>query len=359
MSSTWGKNIKLSIFGESHGQAIGVVIDSLPSGIKLDFDLINKNMKRRAPGNSPWSTPRKEKDEVKIISGLYNGYTTGTPLCAMIENTNQNSKSYEHLKAKPRPSHADYTGHIRYSGYEDTRGGGHFSGRLCAPLVFAGSIAQQILMSKGINIIGRIFSIGDILDDKIDMTNPEINICDINFPVINCEKKDLMIENILKAGNNKNSLGGVIEVIVSNMPCGIGSPIFDALESNIASLLFSVPAVKGIEFGAGFGITKMTGVQANDSFTIVDDKIKTRTNNNGGILGGISNSMPIILRCAVKPTPSISTKQTTVDISKMEEVDISIGGRHDPCIIPRAVVIVESCAALGILDTWMSQNNWS
>ncbi|WP_129598641.1 chorismate synthase [Anaerophilus nitritogenes] len=365
MSSLWGSNIKISIFGESHGKGIGVLIDGLSSGILLDLDFIKKEMKRRAPGNNPLSTPRKEGDKFEILSGYFNGYTTGTPLCAMIYNTNLHSKDYDEIKSKMRPGHADYTGYIKYNGFNDYRGGGHFSGRLTAPLVFAGAIAKQILQKKHIFIGSHIKSIGNIQDISFDPVN--INekllkeLIQKDFPVIEELKEINMKELILKTKEEMDSIGGIVETAIVNVPIGLGSPFFDSIESKLAHLLFSIPAVKGVEFGAGFDIANMKGSQANDEYYIEEDEIKTYTNHNGGILGGISSGMPILFRTAFKPTPSIEKAQKTIDIKKMENIDMKVIGRHDPCIVPRAVPVVEAVTALALLDaiiekdgiTWM------
>jgi len=358
MSSMWGKNIKISIFGESHGKAVGVTIDNLPSGLKLDMDKINALMKERAPGRTPWSTPRKEDDKVDIISGIKDGYTAGTPLTGLIYSTNTKSQDYTKTKHIIRPSHADYTGHIRYKGHNIISGGGHFSGRLTAPLVFAGAIAMQILEQRNISINARIYSIGNIKDENIDYCKDFLSdqIADNNFPTVSNDAKEKMIEHILECKSEKDSVGGVIEIVAINMPAGIGSPMFDTLESNIASILFAVPAVKGVEFGAGFDIAKQKASDANDEFGIVNDKIVTTSNNNGGILGGISNGMPLVVRCAIKPTPSIARVQSSVDIESMEKTKLEIKGRHDPCIVPRAIPVAKAAIALAILDTYLSQN---
>ena len=357
MSSMWGKNIRISIFGESHGRAVGVTIDSLPSGIKLNMDKIDTLMKERAPGRTLWSTPRKEDDKVDIISGVNNGYTTGTPLTGLIYSGNTKSKDYDKTKNIVRPSHADYTGSIRYKGHNIIPGGGHFSGRLTAPLVFAGAIAMQILEQKGISINARIYSIGNINDEAIDYCKEfsTRQIADNNFPTVSNDAKNKMIEYILKCKEQKDSVGGVIEVFANNMPAGVGSPIFDNLESNIAAMLFAVPAVKGVEFGAGFDIAKQKGSEVNDEFDIVDSKIVTTSNNNGGILGGISNGMPLVVRCGIKPTPSIAMQQNSVDIESMTKAKLNIRGRHDPCIVPRAIPVTKAAVALAILDTYLSQ----
>lgn len=355
MSGIWGRSLKLSIFGESHGSAIGITIDGLPSGLELDIDYINTEMARRAPGRSELSTPRNEKDAFEILSGYFNGKTTGTPLCTIIRNKDTRSRDYSQTKDKMRPGHGDFTGHIKYRGHEDYRGGGHFSGRLTAPIVFAGAIAKQILKEKNIFVGSHIKSVGNIEDNyfnPIDIKREKLNILRDNyFPVLDEKKGEEMKRQILKYKGNHDSIGGVIEAAIINMPTGVGSPFFHSIESQISSLLFSVPAVKGVEFGSGFEISKMNGANANDEYFMNEDKkIKTYTNNNGGILGGISNGMPIIFRVAFKPTPSISQKQRTVDIVKNENIELEINGRHDPCIVPRAIPVVESVAAIAILD---------
>lgn len=357
MSSIYGKNIKISIFGESHGKAVGVTIDSLPSGVVLDMDKINALMLRRAPGQTPWSTPRKEADKVEILSGLKDNITTGAPLTGIIFSTNTKSGDYSRHRNIPRPSHADYTGQVRYDGHNIIAGGGHFSGRLTAPLVFAGAIAQQILEQKGVQISARIKQVRNIQDNDIDMCTGfcDSDIPDMKFPAISQDTKDKMIDTVLTAKKEGNSVGGIVECCIKNIPAGIGSPMFRSMESNIASMMFSVPAVKGVEFGAGFDIAKMHGSQANDNMQYENDKIITTTNNNGGLLGGITNSMPVIFRCAIKPTPSISLEQDTIDMQNKQNTKIKIEGRHDPCIIPRAVPVVIAAAAISILDTWMDQ----
>lgn len=354
MSSMWGNKIKLSIFGESHGRAIGITIDGIEPGVELDLEYINKEMSRRAPGKSEFSTPRKEGDNFEILSGFFNGRTTGTPLCSVIYNKDQHSRDYESTKGLIRPSHGDFTGYIKYNGYNDYRGGGHFSGRITAPLVFAGAICKQILEKKGIIIGSHIKSIGGIEDDSFDMVtlyNEELKkLRSSNFPLLNKEAENSMREAILKAKSEKDSLGGIVEAAALNLPAGIGSPFFDSVESRIAQLLFSIPAIKGVEFGLGFNIAKLKGSDANDEFYIEENRIKTYSNNNGGILGGITNGMPLIFRAAIKPTPSIGRAQNTVDIEKRENAKLEIMGRHDPCIVPRVIPVIEAVAAIAILD---------
>lgn len=354
MSGVWGNKIKYSIFGESHGKAIGITIDGLESGIELDLEEIRREMRRRVPGKNKLSTARNEKDEFEILSGYFNGKTTGTPICAIIRNSDQHSKDYEKTKNLMRPGHADYTGFIKYNGFNDYRGGGHFSGRLTAPIVFAGAVAKQVLNKKGIVVGSHIKSIGNVEEEFFPEIDIEENIIkelgNKEFPTLD-EDKGLKMQNlILKMREEMDSVGGVVECAVLNLPSGIGSPFFGSVESVLSSLLFSIPAVKGVEFGAGFNIAKMKGSEANDEFHIENEKIKTYTNNNGGILGGITSGMPLVFRMAFKPTPSIAKEQKTVDISRGENTTIKIQGRHDPCIVQRAVPVVEAVAAMGILE---------
>jgi chorismate synthase len=354
MSGTWGKNIKLSIFGESHGSAIGITIDGLEPGLEIDIEAVKKEMDRRAPGRSPLATARKESDTFEILSGYFNDRTTGTPLCAIIRNADQHSKDYGDLKKLMRPGHADYTGNVRYKGFNDYRGGGHFSGRITAPLVFAGAIAKQILANKGIIIGSHIKSIERIQDasfEEIDLNEDLIRKLSYeSFPVINKSSGDNMQELILKVKKDLDSVGGIVETVILNLPSGIGSPFFDSVESHLSSIIFSIPATKGIEFGKGFDISALKGSEANDEFYIENDIIKTKTNNNGGILGGITSGMPLVFRTAIKPTASISREQHTVDIEAHKNVTLSIKGRHDPCIVPRAIPVIEAVSAIAILD---------
>lgn len=363
MSSVTGNKLKISIFGESHGEGMGVAIDGLPSGFAIDLDYINQQIKRRTPGKSILSSPRKEEDEYKILSGFFQGKTTGTPLAAIIYNKDKRSSDYGELKNLLRPGHSDYTGYIKYSSYNDYRGAGHFSGRLTAPLLFAGAVAMQFLESKEIYIGSHIKSIYNINDDDAENIETEVlkNLREMNFPVISSEKGKLMTDIITEHKNAGNSLGGIVETFIINVPAGYGEPFFDSVESKISHMIFSIPAVKGIEFGAGFKITELTGKEANDEFMAAGDKIITATNNNGGILGGISNGMPITFKTAIKPTPSIHCEQNTVDISSMENSVIKIEGRHDPCIVPRVVPVIEGAAALVILDLILERDGerWS
>ncbi|MDO5124866.1 MAG: chorismate synthase [Ruminococcus sp.] len=363
MSSTWNNNITFSVFGESHGPAIGVCIDNVPPGETLDMDKLMQFMARRAPKKDKTSTQRREKDMPQIMSGFFNGKTTGTPLCALIQNTDQHSQDYSNLSKLARPGHADYTGALRYRGFNDQRGGGHFSGRLTAPLCFAGAVAGQILEKRGIYIGAHISEIHKIKDDSFDPIRTSrddiISLSEKEFPTISDAKGRRMVADIEKARMNQDSVGGVIECIAINVPAGIGSPIFDGLENSIAQLIFGIPAVKGLEFGAGFNSAKMLGSENNDEFYVNENgHVVTRTNFHGGILGGISSGMPITLRVAFKPTPSISRPQQTVDYSAMKNETLVIKGRHDPCVVPRAVPCVEAAVNIAVLNHMLQYPNF-
>lgn len=352
MSANYGKNIELSIFGESHGKAIGINIGNLPAGIKLDSNELNKHMSRRAPGKNRMSTSRVEDDKVEFLSGVKDGYTTGAPLCAVIYNNNQHSKDYSELEEKMRPSHSDYPAFIKYKGYNDVRGGGHFSGRLTAPVVLAGSIARMILKEKGITIGAHIKSVKDINDDAFDV-NIDASLLESlqneTLPVLNKEVASKYQQVIEDARMHSNSVGGQIECAITGIEPGIGNPFFDSVESHLSQLLFSIPAVKGVTFGNS-DIYTLYGDQANDAYYYDHDHVKTKTNNNGGILGGITTGMPVVFTVNIKPTPSISIEQNTVNIKTHENTTLAIHGRHDPCIVQRAVVVVESMAAIALLD---------
>lgn len=359
MSSFWNNRISISIFGESHGLAIGVTIDNLPPGEYIDMDKIHQFMTRRAPKKDGTTTPRSEKDLPEVLSGVLNNRTTGTPLCAMIQNTDTRSKDYSNLAKLPRPGHADYTGAMRYQGFNDVRGGGHFSGRLTAPLCFAGAVCGQILERRGIYTGAHIAAIHGIQDDAFSRTRVSkediLAVREKSFPVINDAQGKLMWEDIQKARMGQESLGGIIECAAVNVPAGIGSPMFDGLENTIAQLVFGIPAVKGIEFGAGFQVAEMVGSQDNDAFYVDENgHIKTKTNNHGGILGGISSGMPITLNVAIKPTASISKPQQTVNFRERTNEILQIQGRHDPCIVPRAVPCVEAAVNLALLSHMMN-----
>ena len=354
MSSTYGEKIKISVFGESHGGGIGVVIDGLPAGEAIDFDAVLAQMARRAPGRDKAATPRKESDTPRVLSGMLGNVLTGAPLCAVIENTNTRSQDYGDLLAKPRPGHSDYTAYIKYHGANDIRGGGHFSGRITAPLVFAGAVCRQLLERRGIQIAAHIQSVGSIHDKPFDpVAVPSALIKRLSassFALIDESAEEAVRAEIEAARLAQDSVGGTIECAVTGLPAGVGEPMFDGLEGAIAKAVFGVPAVKGIEFGAGFALAAMRGSRANDAFCYQNGHVVTETNHCGGILGGIANGMPLIFRCAVKPTPSISQPQKTVDLQTGENTVLTIHGRHDPCIVPRAVPVIEAVTALAIIN---------
>ncbi len=359
MSSEFGNKIKVSVFGQSHGDAIGVVVDTFPVGEEIDFEKLYEFMERRKGGRNALSTQRKEPDLPEFLSGIYENKTCGTPLCAIIKNQDTRSKDYSELLDKPRPSHADYTAFIKWNGLADMRGGGHFSGRLTAPLTIAGGIAKQILERRGIYVGAHLDSVAGIKDVPFD-ENADAMLFDAiakkDFPVINDERGEKMKDAIKTASSELDSVGGTIECMAIGVHAGLGAPMFDGIESRLASAIFGIPAVKGVEFGKGFEASLMRGSEHNDPFIIENGEIKTATNNAGGILGGITNGAPIILRVAIKPTPSIAKEQQTVSLSKMENTTLSIKGRHDPCIAHRAVPVIEAVVALIILDELENNN---
>lgn len=355
MSSTWGSQIKLSIFGESHGAGIGVVLDGLPAGVSIDMEQIMVQMARRAPGNDPTATSRREADTPHVLSGLLRGKTTGSPLAAMIGNTDTRSQDYENIVMQMRPGHADYTGFLRYSGYNDVRGGGHFSGRLTAPLVFAGAVCRQIIRGRGVVVGGHISAIAGVEDDPFDpvkVTAAQLDELSARpFSLVNPEREGPMRQRVEQARMEQDSVGGIVECAVVGLPAGLGSPMFGGVENVLSSLLFGIPAVKGVEFGAGFQTASLRGSQNNDPFALNEaGEVITVTNHHGGALGGISTGMPVIVRVALKPTPSISRPQRTVDIMAGREETLIIRGRHDPCIVPRALPVVEAAVSIGILE---------
>ncbi|MBO5744872.1 MAG: chorismate synthase [Clostridia bacterium] len=352
MKNTFGTNFCVTISGESHGNGICVIVDGVPSGIPFSNEFIAHHLSLRRPSGAI-STARQEKDEFSVISGVFNGYTTGTPICILIPNADTKSKDYSKTKNIPRPGHADYTAHMKYFGFEDHRGGGHFSGRITAGIVAAGAIAMQVLKTHGIYIGTHVKSCGGIFDREFNNNDLKGDIDLLNtlsFPVLDNNCADGMKELITSLKQELDSVGGVTESIVIGMPTGIGEPFFDSLESVISHCVFSVPGIKGIEFGAGFSFANMKGSEANDPFTINDYKITTTTNNNGGINGGISNGMPIVFRCAVKPTPSIMKEQASVNLMSFENTSLTIEGRHDPAIIHRAAHVITAVTAIAILD---------
>lgn len=351
--NTFGTKIKITVFGQSHAEAIGVTIDGLPSGFCVDTDRVQELLDRRAPGKNAYSTNRKEADKVEYISGLVDGKTVGAPLTAVIFNKDQHSKDYSELRAKMRPSHADYPANVKFGDSYDVRGGGQFSGRLTAPICIAGAILMQYLEEKGIYIGAHIASVADIEDAAFDNTSFDVEILQSaakkDFPVLDTSKGEVMKAKILEAKNNLDSVGGCIECMAVGVPVGVGEPMFEGLENVIAQSVFAIPAVKGIEFGLGFGSSLLFGSQNNDKYYYDEDKnIKTRTNNAGGICGGMATGMPISVRVAMKPTPSIAKKQNTVNLEKGENDVLEIVGRHDPCIVQRAVPCIEAAMALAI-----------
>lgn len=357
MSSVIGDKIKLSIFGESHGEAIGCVIDGLPAGIKIDMNAIYKDMQRRAPGKDKTATPRLEKDIPHILSGMLDNVTTGAPLAMVIENTNTKSGDYSNLMTVPRPGHSDYPAYVKYGGNNDIRGGGHFSGRLTAPLVFAGSVAKQILSQMGVTIGAHIKQIGSVCDAVSDLNKTDKSLLDTlsssTFSLIDETKEQAMRDEIEKARLSLDSVGGIIECFAVGLPVGLGGNMFDTVEGKLASILFGVPAVKGVEFGIGFGFADKRASEVNDQYEIKNGRVATLSNNNGGVLGGMTDGAPLSVSVAIKPTPSIAKKQKSVNLLTMENAELEIHGRHDPCIVVRAVPVIECAVALGLLDLMM------
>ena len=354
MSSTWGDKIKISIFGESHGRGIGVVINGLKAGFKIDFDKLDEFTSRRRPGSSEFVTARNESDKFNVLSGISNGFTTGAPIAAITENCDVKSGAYKNVQTLARPSHADYPAYVKYGGFCDLNGGGHFSARLTAPLVFAGGIAEQYLESMGVKIFSHIYSIKDVFDTPFNLTDTEKYyeiLSKKDFKVLNDLSEEKMKETIRFAKSNCDSVGGVIECAATGLKVGAGDPIFGGLESKISSIVFGIPAVKGIEFGAGFKITEMYGSEANDCYFNDNGNVRLKTNNNGGILGGLSDGMPIVFKVAFKPTPSISKEQNTINYKTLKEETLQIKGRHDPCVALRGGVCVEAALALALLDS--------
>ncbi len=351
MSSTYGENIHISIFGQSHSEAIGVVLDGIGAGLEINTDELNSFMLRRAPGRNEYSTARKEADEPKFLSGIINGRTTGAPIAAIIQNTNTRSGDYSAFENIPRPGHADYTAHVKYCGFEDRAGGGHFSGRLTAPLCVAGGICKQFLEKEGISIISRIYSIGSVCDEGelVESTAEK------EFPTVSDTAAEEMKREIAAAKADGDSVGGTIECSVLGLSAGLGGPMFGGMEGRISLAVFAVPAVKGIEFGAGFASSRMRGSENNDLFCLKDGKVVTQTNNCGGILGGITDGMPLTFRTAIKPTPSIAREQVTLNTKTLEQETLSIAGRHDPCIVPRAVPCIEAAAAIAVYDALLGR----
>ena len=355
MSSTYGEKIKLSIFGQSHGAAIGMTLDGIPAGLPVDTEILQEFLNRRAPGQNNFSTPRREEDRPEFLSGILNGFTCGAPIAAVIHNKNTRSGDYANLMDCPRPGHADYTAQVKYGGYQDVAGGGHFSGRLTASLCIAGGLCKQWLAKEGIRIGAHISVIAGIADDPVslDYLNPDLDLIGKDFPVLNPEAGARMREEIAKARAEGDSVGGIIECVITGLPAGIGDPMFGGMESRIAQIIYGVPAVKGLDFGSGFSGSYLRGSQNNDAFTVENGKIRTMSNNAGGILGGITTGMPLWFQVAIKPTPSISRQQQSISISNMSEQPLIVNGRHDPCIVPRAVPVIEAAAAIAVYDAYL------
>ncbi len=352
MSSIWGRHFTVDIFGESHGPKIGAVINGLAPGTELDFPQLRAFLDRRRAGSEAWSTKRHEADDFELMSGYANGFSTGTPLCVLFHNKAQRSSDYD--ERVNRPGHADYTGYVRYNGFNDPRGGGHFSGRLTAPLVFAGAVAAQVLAKKGIYAATHIRRIADVEDTAFDPTQitreQADQLASMRFPLIDESKREAMEARIKQAASEGDSVGGIVECAVCGLPAGLGSPMFDTVESRLSSLLFAVPAVKGVSFGAGFQMAQLRGSEANDPYAMKDGRIVTETNNNGGILGGITNGMPVVFQTVIKATASIAKPQQTVNLNTMENETVVVKGRHDACIVPRATAVIEAAAAICMLD---------
>lgn len=352
MANHFGNRFHVQIFGQSHAPSIGAVIEGLPAGFTPDWDQLSAFMARRAPGKTPFGTPRKEADLPHILSGLNEeGATCGAPLAIQIENSNQHSSDYAKLKDIPRPGHADFSAYTKFHGANDIRGGGQFSGRLTAPLCFAGGLAMQLLAKKGIHIKAHIASIGTVKDDVPDAVLPDLSaIDDDNFPTVSSEARTAMQNTILQAKAEGDSVGGTICCYATGVPAGLGDPMFDGVENRLSQALFAIPAVRGIEFGTGFAATAMNGSEHNDAFKVKNGIVQCNTNHHGGVLGGITTGMPLIVRMAVKPTPSIAKEQHSVSLSRMENTPLSVTGRHDPCIVPRAVPVMEAIVACVLYD---------
>ena len=359
MASVYGNVLHLSIFGQSHSPAIGCSLDGIPAGIAVDMDELQRFLDRRAPGRDETSTTRREADAPEFIAGITDGHTNGAPIAAIIRNGNTRSQDYDNLRRMPRPGHADWPAQVKYRGFQDVAGGGHFSGRLTAPLCIAGGIAKQALSARGIKIVAHIASLGPdaIADTPLDPLRRSTVQADAilanPLPCISAMAAKSMRECIIEAKNNLDSVGGVVECAAYGLPAGLGDPMFDGMENRIARIAFGIPAVKGVEFGAGFGVAKMCGSQDNDPYRMVDGEVRPQTNNAGGILGGITTGMPLIWRMALKPTPSIGQHQVSVDLETGQDAGLVVKGRHDPCIVPRAVPVAEAACALAILDAML------
>ena len=349
--SSYGENLRITIFGQSHSPAIGVTVEGIPAGERIDTAELARFLARRAPGRNEWSTPRREADAPEFLSGLKDSVTCGAPLAAIIRNADTRSQDYAALADTPRPGHADYTAQVKYGGAQDSAGGGHFSGRLTAPLCIAGGICIQLLAREGITVISRIAAIADVEDEGALCAST----AEKPFPTVSDERGEAMRAAIAAAKADGDSVGGVIECAVLGLPAGLGGPLFGGLEGCISAAVFGIPAVKGIEFGAGFAAARMRGSENNDCFETSSGRVVTKSNNCGGILGGISDGMPLVFRAAVKPTPSIAAEQLTLNMKTMEETALHVPGRHDPCVVPRAVPCVEAAAAIAVYDALLAR----
>lgn len=356
MGSTYGENLKLSIFGQSHGPAIGMTLDGIPAGLPVDEEKLAGFLSRRAPGCSKNATGRREADRTEFLSGITDGYTCGAPIAAIIRNQDTNSADYDDLKHTPRPGHADYTAQLKYSGFQDSAGGGHFSGRLTAPLCIAGGLCLQWLEEMGIRIGAHIVQVGSTRYSGFDPLHPELDQIGRIFPTLTAEAAEAFQSIIAQAKAEKDSVGGRIQCAVSGLRAGLGAPMFGGVEGRIAGILYGIPAVKAVGFGLGAGFACRSGSESNDAFTVSDGRIETVTNHCGGILGGITNGMPVIFDVTFKPTPSIGRPQQTVNLLTDEITTIEVKGRHDPCIVPRAVPVVEAAAAIAIFDMILESN---
>ena len=353
MSNSIGNLFVVTSFGESHGKCVGVVIDGCPAGLAVTQEEIQKEIDKRRPTISSGGTPRVEEDKVEIISGIYNGFSTGAPICLMIANKIANSNDYDKTRYTPRPGHADFTAFVKYGGFNDFRGGGRFSGRITASFVMAGAIARKLLEIQGIKIVAHTVEIAGIKARQLKVDEIVQNVEQNSLRCADSQAADEMLKKIAEAGKEGDTLGGIVEGIAMNVPVGIGEPIFGSLDSELAKAMLSIPAVKGVEFGAGFLASKMKGSENNDPFAIRNKQIETITNNAGGLLGGISTGSPIVLKVAIKPPPSIHQTQNTVNMKEMKPEQLLIGGRHDVCVVPRAVVVVEAMMSIVLCDLAM------
>ena len=352
MSNALGNKYRVQIFGQSHSPMIGAVIEGVPAGVVPDMDFISAFMARRAPGNDALSTARREADQPQIVSGLNErGETCGAPLCALIANTDARSRDYDALRDVPRPGHADYAAFVKFGGHNDIRGGGQFSGRLTAPLCFAGALAMQLLQTRGVRVKARVQAIAGIRDADVDLAAPPLDaIAAEGLPTVSPDAARRMAEAILAAKSAGDSVGGVVECFATGLPAGLGEPMFDGVENRVARALFGIPAVRGVEFGLGFAAAELRGSAHNDAYHMSEGRVVTETNRCGGVLGGITTGMPLIVRAAFKPTPSIALPQASVSLKRNQDAPLTVQGRHDPCVVPRAVPCVEAAVACVLFD---------